>query len=395
MRILYLADIRFPIERANGIQTMETAYALASLGHDVELGVRPDTQSPPRDPFQFYALPRADRLRFARAPVTGPYALRRLHYLAWAVLRARRRAADVIFTRDLGVARAILRVPRVGRPAVVYESHGYAPVFAATIDELVIGTRPASASKLRRLERRERSVWTRAEGYIATTQVLVDELSRQWGVRSNVTVVPNGVRLPASREFPVPPPPGRPIAAYAGHLYPWKGSDVFLQALAELKAVRGLVIGGHPREADWTRVHRLAERLGIADRVTFAGFVPAPEVLERLAAASIVVVPTTGTASARFTSPLKLFEYMASGRPIVATDLPSIREIIRDGVNGLLVPPDNPPQMAAAIQKLVDDPALGVRLARQAFADVELYSWRRRAEQVATVLVEAQSFPNA
>jgi len=67
MRILYLADIRFPLERANGIQTAETCYALAERGHAVTLGVRPDVRRPARDPFDFYGLPRIDRLAIARA----------------------------------------------------------------------------------------------------------------------------------------------------------------------------------------------------------------------------------------------------------------------------------------------------------------------------------------
>ena len=59
MRIVYLADIRFPLERANGIQTFETCHALASRGHEVTLVVRPDTERPARDPFAFYGQPRA------------------------------------------------------------------------------------------------------------------------------------------------------------------------------------------------------------------------------------------------------------------------------------------------------------------------------------------------
>jgi glycosyltransferase involved in cell wall biosynthesis len=388
VRILYLADIRFPIERANGIQTMETAHALASLGHDVELGVRPDTQAPPRDPFAFYGLPPLDRLRFRRAPIAGPYALRRLEYLAWARLRASRRRFDVVFTRDLGVASAVLgrRAPR--RPPLVYESHGYAPVFAATIDELVPGATPASAAKLARLERRERAVWTGASGYISTTRVLVDDLTARWGPRPRVAVISNGVRLEASRTMP-PVRAGASVVAYAGHLYPWKGSDAVLRALARVPGARGLVIGGHPREADWARVHDLARELGVADRVTFTGFVASTDVPARLAEASIFVVPTVATPSARYTSPLKLFEYMAMGRPIVVTDLPSVREIIADGVNGLIVPPDDPEAMAAALARLAADPPLAGRLAARAFTDVEAYSWRRRAERVAALLAEA------
>src|SRR5436190_10332751 len=72
VRILYLADIRFPLERANGIQSMHTCHALAARGHEVTMVVRPDTQVPARDPFAFYGLPRIDRLRIETAAVTGP-----------------------------------------------------------------------------------------------------------------------------------------------------------------------------------------------------------------------------------------------------------------------------------------------------------------------------------
>ena len=71
MRVLYFADIRFPLERANGIQSAETCHALASRGHDVTMLVRPDTASPPRDPLAFYGLPALDTLRIVRAGGRG------------------------------------------------------------------------------------------------------------------------------------------------------------------------------------------------------------------------------------------------------------------------------------------------------------------------------------
>jgi glycosyltransferase involved in cell wall biosynthesis len=389
VRVLSLTDVRFPIERANGIQTMETAHALAGLGHAVTLGVRPDTTRPGRDPFAFYGLPRTDRLQFARAPVRGPYALRRLHFVLWALARASRSRFDVVLTRDLGVAAALLRLPSWRRPPIVYESHGYAPVFAATIDELVPGATRATPTKLARLERRERTVWARAAGYISTTRVLADDLSGKWGPRPRMAIISNGVRLPESRTLPPPASAGAPVVAYAGHLYPWKGSDLVIRAIARVPGARALIVGGHPDESDWARVQHLARELGVLDRVTLTGFVASTEVAARLAAASIFVVPTVATPSARYTSPLKLFEYMSLGRPIVATDLPSVREILADDVNGLIVPPDDPDAMASAILRLASHPDLADRLARRAFADVEAYSWRRRAERVAALLDEA------
>src|SRR6476620_154187 len=104
MRILYLADIRFPLERANGIQTIETCHALARRGHHVTLLVRPDTHQPARDPLAFYDLPPIDTLTIARVPVRGTAMLRRAQYVAAAIRRARGggrdRDFDVVFTRD-------------------------------------------------------------------------------------------------------------------------------------------------------------------------------------------------------------------------------------------------------------------------------------------------------
>ena len=215
------------------------------------------------------------------------------------------------------------------------------------------------------------------------------EITAKRGRGPHFAVISNGVRLPERRTAPPPARAGAPVVAYAGHLYPWKGSDAVLHAIARVPGARGLIIGGHPREADWARVHELARSLGVFDRVTFTGFVASADVPARLAAASILVVPTVATPSARYTSPLKLFEFRSLGRPIVATDLPSVREIISDDVNGLIVPPGDPDAMAGAIVRLADHPELSERLARRAFDDVEAYSWRRRAERVAAVLEEA------
>ena len=85
MRILYLADIRFPLERANGIQSMETCYALAERGHTIRLVVRPDTEQPPRDPFEFYGLVPHARIRIQRTSVFGSPMVRRMAYLAQAL----------------------------------------------------------------------------------------------------------------------------------------------------------------------------------------------------------------------------------------------------------------------------------------------------------------------
>jgi len=389
VRILYLTDIRFPIERANGMQTMETAHALARRGHDVRLGVRPDPLRPVRDPFRFYDLAPDARLSIERAPIGGPFWLRRLQFLGWSAWRSSIvRGVDLIFTRDLGVADVIRRLPF--RQPLVYESHGYAPVFAETLDELVSGATSAPQRKVRRLTDRERAVWQAADGYVATTQVLADELVARFGRRPRVAVLSNGVRLPV-RSAGVDTPSDGQLVAYAGHLYPWKGVDVFVRALGHLPHVRGLVIGGSAGDADMVRVQALAESSGLGSRLTLAGFVPKAEVPRRLASASVFVLPTLDTPSARYTSPLKMFEYMAMGRPIVATDLPPVREVLTDGVNARLVPPGDATALADAIDALLRDPAHGARLADRARTDVQQFSWDRRAERLEALFAEVLS----
>ena len=225
MRILYLADIRFPLERANGIQSMETCHALASRGHAVTMAVPPDTAAPSRDPFAFYGLPTIDGLRIETAAVAGPPAGRRAGYLTFALGRSLGRARqDLIFTRDLGLASLLLRLPRAWRAPVVYEAHGIAADTAEALPDLVSGARAASPAKIRRLAARESHVWKAAEGYVTITAGLKSELERRFGARTRVAVVPDGVRIVMEPTSDVRRPTSLAEApftiGYAGHLYP-------------------------------------------------------------------------------------------------------------------------------------------------------------------------------
>ena len=313
MRILYFADIRFPLERANGIQTMETCHALAERGHDVRLVVKPDTHSPARDPFAFYGVERTPSLIIERANApAGAGIMQRVAYMSFAFGRAfGKDRAHVIMTRDLGVASGLLRIPRAMRAPLVYESHGYAPDVARALPDLVATASAPGASKLKRLATREANVWRGADGYVTITAGLADELTQRFGARERIAVIPDGMRMPAALTGA---PAGR-LVAYAGHLYAWKGVDVLLHAVALIPDAHALIVGGHEKEPDIGRLRALASDLGLSSRVTFTGQVEPSGVAAHLAAASVLVLPNTASAiSTRFTSPLKLFEYMAAGR---------------------------------------------------------------------------------
>jgi glycosyltransferase involved in cell wall biosynthesis len=380
VNILSLADTRFPIERANGVQTMATCVAMATRGHSVTLLVRPDSQSPPRDPFAFYGWPTTPSLHIDVVPTTRHLTLRRAEML-WAGLRRTLSGRfDLVFTRDLGFAALLCRIPRSNRPRLVYESHGIAPIVAAEMPAL-LGTPDAtpSASKLERLDRRERRVWETADAYVTITQALADDLTARYGSRDRVCVVPDGARL---ADVAPPIAHARPIAAYSGHLYPWKGVDVFLDALALRPEWDGLIIGGHPQERDLPRVQQRLVDLGLTTRVRITGLLPQTEVAAALASADALVLPNVQTTiSERYTSPLKLFEYLAAGRAIIASDLPALREVLTDGETALLVEPGQAPPLANALARLTDASTCAA-LAARAAALAPTFTWDRRAERL-------------
>lgn len=397
MRVLYLADIRFPLERANGIQSMETCHALASRGHDVTLVVRPDPHDPPRDPFAFYGLPRIPALHIEVAPVSGPNAARRAGYLTFAIGRAAGRARqDLIFTRDLGLASLLLRLPHALRAPLIYEAHTLAADAAAARPRMISGAEPASEARLRRLRIRDERVWRRAEGYVTITDGLRRELETRFGPRDRAAVVPDGVRATEYADDTEQPagrtPRSEPFTiGYAGHLYPWKGVDIVIEAVAALTETRGLIVGGHEKEPDLERVKAFAKQLDCLDRIEFTGMLEPPQVAARLRDADVLLLPNPASAiSNAFTSPLKLFEYMAARRPIVASDLPSIREVLRNEVNALLVQAGNPQAFVDGITRLEEDEPLARQLAAQAARDVLEYTWARRAERLDALFTQVR-----
>ncbi len=147
----------------------------------------------------------------------------------------------MVYTRDLGLAALFLSLPRAYRPRLVYESHGIAAIVSAEVPDLLgNGRERPSAAKLRRLDRRERLVWTRANAYVTITRALADDLAARYGARPRCS----SSRTAPARSMPCSSDDRRSLdaarsPAYAGHLYPWKGVDVFVRALALAPGVRG------------------------------------------------------------------------------------------------------------------------------------------------------------
>lgn len=221
----------------------------------------------------------------------------------------------------------------------------------------------------------------RAAAVITLTERLAVAIGRSGVPPQRIYTIPSGVPLAqfggssAAAKLP------RPAVVHVGRLHPQKGVETLVRATARLSGIQLILVGDGPERA---AVQRLAAKLGVADRVHITGFVPHSRVAEFLAGADIVALPSRyeelGTA---------LIEAMAVGCPIVASRVGGIPELVRDGVDGLLVPPCDDAALAATISRLLHDPPLAASLARSARARAVPYDWCRLARRVLAVYTAA------
>ncbi|MCZ7936757.1 glycosyltransferase family 4 protein [Agrobacterium salinitolerans] len=178
----------------------------------------------------------------------------------------------------------------------------------------------------------------------------------------------------------------QPLVGLFGRLSEWKGQHVFLDAIAAMEGVQAVIVGGalFGQEAYEARIREQASRLGLEGRVRFLGF--RPDVPELMAAMDVVA--HTSIVAEPFGR--VVVEAMMCGRPVVATRGGGVTEIIRDGETGLLVPPGNALALAAAIGRILSQPALAERLARKGREDVsQRFSLEETCRSVSALLTEA------
>jgi len=172
------------------------------------------------------------------------------------------------------------------------------------------------------------------------------------------------------------------LAVYTGQLFEWKGVDTLVRAAAYMDGWKIILVGG--RKDDCIRLRTTVADLGVEDKVTFIDHVPPDRIPIYLSAADVVVLPNSArfTISSRYTSPMKLFEYMAARRPIIASDLPSLTEVLSNEENALLFQPDDPKGLADCASRLLTDVELKDRIVSKASVDVTGYTWRERALKI-------------
>jgi glycosyltransferase involved in cell wall biosynthesis len=233
--------------------------------------------------------------------------------------------------------------------------------------------------RLRWLARRlERFVWKRADRIFVVTSVLGEIVAEAGVPRDRITVIPNAVQLRAFPFAPYRARRGEPIViGFIGFAREWHGLNELISGLAaQVEPEMRLMIVG-PRSPE---LESEAKAHGVAHIIQFTGLRERDEIPKVLRSFDLALQPR----AVRYASPLKLFEYMASGRAIVAPDQPNIREILTHGENAILFNPNESGALWRAIRRGAVDPGLRERLGRAARQTLEVrnYTWVGNASKV-------------
>tara|TARA_Y100000590_G_scaffold465895_1_gene639560 strand:- start:1211 stop:2413 length:1203 start_codon:yes stop_codon:yes gene_type:complete len=389
-----LANIRMPSEKAHVLQTMQMADAFSKVFDHVQIiySRRANTAAMEKivDLYEYYGvgetfrligLPSIDAIKrasldwsfFNRFPfIQIAHLVQLLSFTLNSMLYVATLGGGVIFSRDLLLLVAIKFASLRKDRTYVFEVH----------------TLPRSSFS------RWLHLWAaRRFDHIVVISDAISEFYLQAGFQpSKILIARDGFNeglfssLPSKSvaQLQIGIPKNCLVAVYAGHFYPWKGVDTLLEASFSMDNKWFMyLIGGTGRDLERVRA-------GAADNVCVLEHMSQLEASRYLAAADVLLIPNTGAEaiSSLYTSPLKLFEYMAVGRPIIASNVQAISSVLTHEVDALLVPPDNPNAIVAALERLSYDTTLAKRLGTTASLRAREFTWGQRAVRIKRFITE-------
>jgi glycosyltransferase involved in cell wall biosynthesis len=234
----------------------------------------------------------------------------------------------------------------------------------------------------------DKFVFTRACGIVVVSNVLKDSLIKDFGVtEEKILVLPNAVDTdlfnPSIHNGAVKCAYGlksKQVVGFVGGFYPWHGLNLLIDAAHEVTKIlpdtKFLLVGDGP---DKKSLEDMVVQNHLKDSVVFTGSIPYAKVAEHIAAFDIGIMPDSND----YGSPIKIFEYMAMGKPVLAPKISPIEEIIEDGVNGVIFTRLSKEALSRAIIKLLTDKELYQKISYNSRKDIlEKHTWMKNAEAV-------------
>jgi glycosyltransferase involved in cell wall biosynthesis len=230
--------------------------------------------------------------------------------------------------------------------------------------------------------------------FLCITNALKEMYENEFGFKfkdSEIQIAPNGVVLEPYLNLPESSEIKNNLgisdhftAVYTGHLYQGRGMDLLIELAKNLPEIQFIWVGG--REEDVNQWREYINKNQIKN-IKLVGFVGNEYIPTYQSAGDVLLMPyemsiagSSGGNSVDFCSPMKMFEYMAAGKPIISSDLPILHEVLNE-INAIFCPYNDVNQWVEAINRIKNDPAYGINLGKQARMDVEQYSWNERAKK--------------
>lgn len=380
-QFVLVANTKLPSQRAQALQVVHSCAAFSRAGWSSTLLVaqRRNVAVLPQgtDLFDYYGVPAGPRPAIERVdcvdiiervPPVMQYLPSRLQELTFARNASRlvmqRFASALVLTRELEVGRLL---GRAGKRDFLLEIHRV----------------PGGATRRRWLLEAARS----ALGTIAISAGVREDLLALGVADKDLRVEHDALEARRFEHMPTRQAArasldlaeSDSVVVYTGGLLEWKGVDILVDAARQLPTLRFVIAGGMDRD-----VARLRERARDQSNVRIDGFQAPERVPLYLAAADIGVVPNRSqpAISSRYTSPLKVFESFAAGLPIVASNLPALRELLADGADAILVAPDDAAALARGIARLLGDAKLRAAFRSRALERAVNCTWDARTRRV-------------
>jgi glycosyltransferase involved in cell wall biosynthesis len=375
MKLACIAPSTLPSETANSVQVMKVSQALTQLGHKVCLFV-PSGQPTPFDKLRsHYGVKTEFEIRWLK---TNP-SLRKIDFAWQSVHLAKKEHFELIYTRMLWVALLALHQ----KLPVILEMH-----------ELPGG----------RFSPRLYRYYLSMPGKKLTvfiTRGLQEQIETTLNIRhpaAQSCIAPDGVDLERFVDLPSASEARRMLglnetfsAVYSGGFYPGRGLENLYELAKHFPQVQFVWIGGKPAQLQkWQQ--KLSEES--IQNVVLAGYIANQQLPLYQAAGDVLLMPykskvagNSGGNIAGVTSPMKLFEYLASGRAILSSDLPVLHEVLNE-TNALFYPPEDTSKMLSQFQKLFSDNSLRNSLSAQAKKDALKYSWKQRMQNILDIFIQ-------